>query len=228
LLHFRVRGRSLRGLARSKLVSTACPTCRCSRRPHLILTGILLLVARGGLPRARSSLPGTVSFADAAAAERRYVGQAANSRVLEMFSCRVIWGTDRSRCRANRRSRCRSERSLGMLACSCCRAVVASGDAFWLFARKLAALTLASGRASLLPPPGALVASGVLELSRASMRAPLSRCLQPRRLLNLRVRVPFVARLRSLQAHFTRMPNKPLQRTTATRCHPPCPACRPW
>ena len=70
--------------------------------------------------------------------------------------------------------------------------------------------------------------SGELALSLASMRASLRRCLPPHRLLRCRVRVPLVARPRSLRAHLTRVSNKPLQLTAARRCHLRRRACRPW
>ena len=46
------------------------------RRPHLVVTSSVLPLARGEVPRARSSSPVASSFAGAAAAERRYVGRA--------------------------------------------------------------------------------------------------------------------------------------------------------
>jgi hypothetical protein len=52
-----------------------CPTSRCSRRPHVVVTCGVLPLARGDVPRARSSPLDAASFADAAAAERRYVGR---------------------------------------------------------------------------------------------------------------------------------------------------------
>jgi hypothetical protein len=45
------------------------------RRPHLVATVTASFSPVGEVPRAGSSLLATASFADAAAAERRYVGQ---------------------------------------------------------------------------------------------------------------------------------------------------------
>jgi hypothetical protein len=64
-----------------------------------------------------------------------------------------------------------------MQAGSSWRAAVASGDAYWMNARKFVGLTRASGRTSLLPLPGAMVSSGALALSLASTRAAFSCCL---------------------------------------------------
>lgn len=141
--------------------------------------------------------------------------QAGKTRGLEMFSRWVVAGGDLSHRRANRRPRCRPERSLEMRAFSRRARLLPPVTLFDCPHATSDWLTSAAGRASLPPPPGAMVATGEHGLSLPPTRASFLRCLQPCCLLHCRVRVPLVARPRSLQAHFTRVPNKPLQLTAA-------------
>jgi hypothetical protein len=86
------------------LVDERRPTSCCSCRPRLVATGTVLALARGEVPRARSSPPVASLFADAAAAEQRYVGRTERERAESSWallaSGSVVADRDRDRGRS--------------------------------------------------------------------------------------------------------------------------------
>jgi len=193
-----------------------------------------VLLARGGLPRARLSPTVTHSFAGAAAAERRYVVQAGKIRGLEVFSCRVVSGGDRSRCRTDRKGRCGAERSLETAGWQVVARAFTTGGALRLArARRRLLAALASGRARepRLHWPRSRAKRGedsrglrhreprLQPVSSCSLllraRAAFGAACQLGALLQCGVRVRIHSGSRSLRAHFARVHNKLLQQTAA-------------